>query len=234
MNDSSQLMNAENLLFFGKVNASISHELKNILAIISETSGFLRDLTDLAKQGKELKIDLLESCCESINEDVQRGFSTIKTMNQFAHSVDYPIKEIDLVELLRLIVHLTGFLSYAGKVYIENDDDGNNHDVLTSPFLLQNLIYQSLIFIFNQTGSNNKIKIQMITGEEGTCLIFNSTEKLNTNLFETPEIKKAAQALGIAVTEKVPGQEFKMLIPYASSEIKELADRLQIERSSED
>ena len=29
----------ESLGFFGKVNASISHELKNVMAIISETAG---------------------------------------------------------------------------------------------------------------------------------------------------------------------------------------------------
>ena len=43
-----EFQNNEDLTFFGKVNASISHELKNILAIISETAGLLGDLVHLA------------------------------------------------------------------------------------------------------------------------------------------------------------------------------------------
>ncbi len=111
MNDAINFINMEGLKFFGRVNASISHELKNILAIISETAGFSNDLTTLAKQGKELKLSLLENCNESIIEEIQRGFTTIKQMNSFAHSVDVPIKEIDLLETLDLTIKLSSFFS---------------------------------------------------------------------------------------------------------------------------
>ncbi|MBT4874313.1 MAG: hypothetical protein HON48_03760, partial [Desulfobacula sp.] len=104
MNNATNFISIEGLKFFGKVNASISHEIKNILAIISETAGFLNDLTDLAKQGEDLKLSLLENCTESIAEDIQRGFDTIKQMNQFAHSVDVPIKEIKIFETVELTV----------------------------------------------------------------------------------------------------------------------------------
>ncbi len=43
MNSPIEFQNNEDLVFFGKVNASISHELKNILAIISEAAGLLND-----------------------------------------------------------------------------------------------------------------------------------------------------------------------------------------------
>jgi hypothetical protein len=41
----------DSLAFFGKVNASISHELKNVMAIISETTGLLGDLSEMARGG---------------------------------------------------------------------------------------------------------------------------------------------------------------------------------------
>jgi hypothetical protein len=37
-----ELLFEEGLSFFGQINASISHELKNILATVSETSGLDR------------------------------------------------------------------------------------------------------------------------------------------------------------------------------------------------
>ena len=38
------------LQFFGKVSASIAHEIKNVLAIINENAGLLEDLTFAARK----------------------------------------------------------------------------------------------------------------------------------------------------------------------------------------
>ena len=47
------------LAFFGKVNASISHELKNIMAIISETAGLMNDLMQMAAGGDHIESEML-------------------------------------------------------------------------------------------------------------------------------------------------------------------------------
>ena len=39
------------LQFFGRVSASISHELKNVLAIINENAGLLEDFTLMGDRG---------------------------------------------------------------------------------------------------------------------------------------------------------------------------------------
>ncbi|MCF8092368.1 MAG: hypothetical protein K9K21_06490 [Desulfotignum sp.] len=151
------LVNKQGLQFFGSVNASISHELKNIFAIISETAGFLNDLTQLSKQGKEFELSLLENCSNSIAEEIERGFDTIRQMNQFAHSVDDPIKETSIADTLTLAVKLTGFLSYTKKTQI--DASGTDITVLTSPFLLQNLIYRTLCAIYKSADTKDTLKI---------------------------------------------------------------------------
>ena len=40
------------LRFYSKVSASISHEIKNSLAVINESAGYLEDVTLMAKKGK--------------------------------------------------------------------------------------------------------------------------------------------------------------------------------------
>jgi signal transduction histidine kinase len=80
----------DGLAFFGRVNASISHELKNVMAIISETAGLLGDLSDMAATGSPVPPDMLKSCTGSIMEEIQRGFTVIRQMNRFAHSIDTP------------------------------------------------------------------------------------------------------------------------------------------------
>jgi len=228
MNDAMDFINMEGLIFFGKVNASISHELKNILAIISETAGFLNDLTDLAKQGKDLKLSLLEGCSESIAEDIQRGFKTIKQMNKFAHSIDVPIKEINLFDTLELTVNLSEFLSFASKVEIENGNE-EIKPVLTCPFLLQNLIYQILIFIYESIGQDGNITIRFNSKQDGTHLIFSSQSQLASNGFPTLKIQKIMDILGIQFDLNTTRNELDVWIPYVSNKIVVLAKELQID-----
>ncbi len=42
------------LQFFGEMSASISHEIKNVLAIVNENAGLLEDLTLMADRGKPI------------------------------------------------------------------------------------------------------------------------------------------------------------------------------------
>jgi len=41
----------EGLRFFGKISASISHELKNTFAVINENAGLLEDFSVMAEKG---------------------------------------------------------------------------------------------------------------------------------------------------------------------------------------
>lgn len=232
MSESINFVNTEGLKFFGKVNASISHELKNILAIISETSGFLNDLTDLAKQGKELKLSLIENCNESIAEEIQRGFITIKQMNQFAHIVDVPIKEIDLLEILKLTIKLSGFLSFASKVKIRNSDEEIT-SVLTCPFLLQNLIYQILSCIYESIGPDGDLHIQLNSKKEGARLIFSSPTELVSENFLTQKIQKTVDILGVELNINAHPRTIDIWIPYVSDEIIILAKELKMDLYTE-
>ena len=100
MDSTIDFKNNDDLAFFGKVNASISHELKNILAIISEAAGLLNDLTDMASKGGNFEVEMIQTCSKDIVEEIQRGFATIKKMNTFSHSADDPLKRVNLVEVL--------------------------------------------------------------------------------------------------------------------------------------
>ncbi len=188
------LVNRQGLQFFGSVNASISHELKNIFAIISETAGFLNDLTQLSKQGKKLELSLLENCSNSIAEEIERGFDTIRQMNQFAHSVDDPVKATSIADTLVLAVKLTGFLSYAKKTHI--DDAAKDITVLTSPFLLQNLIYRTLCALYKSVDTKDALKITFHEKNTDTVFLkFSWNTPLAWKDFPDREISDMADAL---------------------------------------
>ena len=222
MNDTINFINMEGLKFSGRVNASISHELKNILAIISETAGLLNDLTDLAKQGNDLELSALENCNDSIIEEIQRGFTTIKQMNKFAHSVDVPIKEIDLPETLDLTVKLSGLLSFASKVQINNSDN-EIKPVLTCPFLLQNLIYQTLCFIYKSVGLDGEIQINFDSYKNKEAhLIFSNMGHVDLKGFPNKKIQKAANILDVQFGINYSPSQINIRIPYNNDKINAL------------
>ena len=49
------------LQFFGAVGAPISHEMKNVLAILNESAGLLGDFSRMAATGRRSRISLASS-----------------------------------------------------------------------------------------------------------------------------------------------------------------------------
>jgi signal transduction histidine kinase len=160
MNKPVNIQDNADLVFFGKVNASISHELKNILAVISEASGLLSDLVELAEKGKSVQMEMFKTCSQDIEEEIRRGFETVKTMNAFSHSVDKSITRVPLIELINLTVSISQYLSYASKVKIRVMDH-TDPVISTSPFRLQHLIYNALDYAFKIAGPDGEIQISV-------------------------------------------------------------------------
>lgn len=213
MNSTGQSQTYRDLMFFGKVNASISHELKNILAIISETAGLMTDLLALAAKGKKVESETLLSCGRDIVEEIQRGFSTIKQMNVFSHSVDEMVREIDLHEMLELVAGITGFLSYTGKVSLEMASDGGCL-VVTSPFRLQQVIYEMLIAIFRSIGPRGKIKIKAEPVDDNHVQItFSGIDPKMEETLPLENFDQIARSVNARLHADNDGQTFNLEIP---------------------
>ena len=213
MNSTVDFKNNDDLAFFGKVNASISHELKNILAIISEAAGLLQDLTDIAAKGQKIELEMLKTCSQDIVEEIQRGFATIKRMNTFSHSVDDPVKKVNLGDVVDLMIGLAKFLSFAGKVRFEPLPEAAAV-VLTCPFRLQNLIYQALVFAFESAGPDGQIRVAIHPQPNGSAHItFSGFGSNNARSFASDQTKKIAASIGVDIREAVDLQSFDLIVP---------------------
>ena len=199
MNSTIDFKNNDDLAFFGKVNASISHELKNILAIISEAAGLLHDLTDMVTRGEKIEIEMLKTCSQDIVEEIERGFTTIKQMNMFSHSVDTPLKSVNIIEALDLIINLAGFLSFASKVRFDPAPEEASI-VSTCPFRLQNLVYQTLVFAFKSVGASGEIQVSVHRETNSSARIAFSGLGTQCDLpFPTEETKNIAKSIGAEI-----------------------------------
>jgi C4-dicarboxylate-specific signal transduction histidine kinase len=140
MTDRSDIIGQAGLQFFGRMSASISHELKNALAIINENSGLLSDYIHMAGKGMALEPERFEKIARRIDAQTQRADAIIKNLNQFAHSVDVPSKSLDLNEILNLLVALHNRPAAMRQVALEPRPAESAVMVTTNPFLLLNIL----------------------------------------------------------------------------------------------
>jgi signal transduction histidine kinase len=139
-----EISETSGLQFFGKVTASISHEIKNILAIIKENAGLLEDLTLLAEKGRPLEIERVRVVAGKIKDQVMRGDGIIGNMNHFAHSVDRTIEQVELGEVIALVIELARRLAFMKGINLELKNSPARIMITTNPFLLENLIWTCL------------------------------------------------------------------------------------------
>ncbi len=199
MDNAKDWFGYDSLAFFGKVNASISHELKNVMAIISETAGLLGDLSEMARGGTSVDPDMLTSSTDSIVEEIQRGFTTIRQMNRFAHSVDTPVLSVDLMDILDLVRNLSGYLAFAGKTHLVTGE-GAAPMALTCPFILQAIIYQAVVQTFRNSGPAAELDISVQSKNESIWrILIDGFSLKDDEEFPDDRVMRMADSIGVSI-----------------------------------
>jgi C4-dicarboxylate-specific signal transduction histidine kinase len=160
------------LQFFGKMTASISHEIKNVLAIINENAGLLEDLVLMLDQGAEIEPQRLKNMSRTVMKQVSRADAILKNMNRLAHSVDESIKTIDLNEILELVVSLSHRFAAMRDVSVDPKLGESPMMVRTSPFLLMNLLWLCLDFAMDTAGDDKVVELVTQKTEAGILVFF--------------------------------------------------------------
>jgi C4-dicarboxylate-specific signal transduction histidine kinase len=166
------------LQFFGKMSASISHEMKNVMAIINENAGLLDDLTVMAEKGMPIDPQRLRTQASRIMKQIRRGDDIIKGMNRFAHSVDEPLRQADLNDTLGLMCILSGRFAFMRGVTLELEPPSTQVPVITSPFFLQNLLWLCLDFAMGSAGAGKTVVLRAEKIEKGARIQFSKLQDL--------------------------------------------------------
>lgn len=93
--------------FFGALSAAMTHDMKNILAIINENAGLLNDLA-VTSQNKVIPMDPLKAAMisEKIGKQVTRANNMMNRFNRFSHSMDHAKEFVDMEEMVMLVADL--------------------------------------------------------------------------------------------------------------------------------
>lgn len=153
------------LRFFGKVSASISHEIKNTLAVINENAGLMEDLTLMAEKGMELDPVRVRGLAEKILAQVRRSDGIVKNLNRFAHSIDETGKTVDVEETATFTALLAARLGSVRGVTFKTVSPEKPTRILTSPFFLEALIFRCLEIAMTAPDADKTIYLKPETTE---------------------------------------------------------------------
>ena len=178
MSSNGVIIGEAGLQFFGKMSASISHEIKNVLAIINESAGLLGDYTLMAEKGIPLDPERLQSLSVKIRDQVLKADGIIKNMNRLSHSIDESTRRIDVGETVKFVTDLSKRVGFIRGVTLMPHPTPAPMMITTNPFLLENLLWQCLNIAMDAAGSEKTITLRGKESEIGVQISLTGLERL--------------------------------------------------------
>lgn len=158
------------LLFFGEVSASISHDIKNVFAIINEDAGLLEDLALMVEKGMPLDPKKIVRIASKIQNQIKRGDLIVKNMNMFAHSIDESVKKIDVGQTIKLVFELLK-RKLAAKAVTAEFLDGDSVLINTDPFMFEMAMARIITNAMDSAGKDGHISVETVGDGNGASVL---------------------------------------------------------------
>lgn len=203
------------LHFFGQMSATLSHDIKNVLAVINENAGLLEDLCLMAAKGRPIDPSRLKRLAGDIQEQVRRGDRIVTGMNRLAHSPDEASAEVDLAEVLELLTALAVRLTAARGVQVQVNRPAAVR-ITTSPFRLLNLLWLCLDGAMAAAGPGRRIELAAEASADGARIRFCGLEGLEGGSAALPSAgpqEALCRALEAQRTLDPGSKEMALLLP---------------------
>jgi len=133
--------------FIGKVTASATHEIRNVLAIVKESAGLISDLVHASGTGSTAPhADRLLKAAGRIDAQVARGADIVTHLNRFAHSMDEDVGRVDLDEEVHQVAFLSQRLARAKSQTVQAAHRAEPVWLTESPLHVQMALYATVAF----------------------------------------------------------------------------------------
>jgi len=153
-------MHQNEIALWGKITAGITHEMKNVLAIINESSGLIGDIMKAGKKGPIKYQDRLLLALEKISRQINRGVEISNSLNKFAHSTDDALASVDINEVLSQAIFLLKRFAGQKQVELVMVKSEGEINLYTNPFRLILTLTGIIYPILEKTGDLEKISLK--------------------------------------------------------------------------
>lgn len=156
--------NEKELEFFGKITAGITHEMKNVLAIIKESAGLMEDIMSLSAEASIPHQDKIQNSLTKIKTQVRRGVELTNRLNRFAHSSDETPAKIDLHETAEQLIALSQRFARLKNVVLKTGSPEKSDQpmpLVTHPIQLQMALFLCIQCCLDVMPSGGEITISL-------------------------------------------------------------------------
>jgi C4-dicarboxylate-specific signal transduction histidine kinase len=216
MNPMCDLACETGLQYFGKMTATLSHELKNALAIINENAGLLEDYNLMAQQGTPIDPQKLDVVAKRMGEQVARADRLLKGLNRFAHSVDALEAEVDVQGVIEMMTFLSHRLACAKGVTVTVQELTEPLKVRTTPFFLKNLLWLCLESAMEQMEGKEDVSIAAQRVNREAHIIFSGCSAMDFEkgtVLTNPRVKALLALLGAEMALDDNQQKMTITLP---------------------
>ncbi len=159
------------LAFFGRISASVSHDIKNCLAVINENAGLLEDIAHLASAERPLDPGRVVATASRVKEQVRKADFIVKNMNTFAHSADKPAMTFDLCESVTLLLDLSARLAARKGAKISVTLPSKPLMISASPFRVMQALFGCIEMALAQAGEEARLTVSAASTPSGAQLL---------------------------------------------------------------
>ncbi len=156
---------------FGRITAGFTHEIKNVLAIVKESSGLMEDLLAMSRDVPFPHRDRFLRALTTIKDQVRRGVDLSTRLNSFAHSPDVPVASVDMHAVIDRMAVLSG--RFAGMKRVELKVQASPEPVILtiSAVQLELALFKGMECCWNHLAGGGEVVIAADLREDGATVV---------------------------------------------------------------
>jgi C4-dicarboxylate-specific signal transduction histidine kinase len=162
MSEQADRLRREELAFFGRVGAGVTHDMRNVLSIVGEYAGLLEDLAAAASRKKPVDVERLEKVSGSIARQVKKGTETMERFSRFAHAADEETASFDLAGLVENTAALAQRQAAQAGCRLQVELPEKPVPVSSNPFSVQRAVYGAVDLILGRPEKDEEVTLQVV------------------------------------------------------------------------
>lgn len=153
-------METQKALFMGRITAGVTHEIKNVLAIIKESAGLIEDLLSLWQKDSQIQTEKLSKTLTKIIDQVDRGVELSTKLNEFAHTPDQEVADVNLNSAVEKVVSLSQRFARLKRIRLEASKKNSQRSISTDPLCFLMLMFSGIELLMDIVGQNGVISVE--------------------------------------------------------------------------
>ena len=211
-------MEQKEIAMIGRISAAMTHEMRNVLAIIRESSGLMQDILALSEESAFPHRDKFANALGKIEKHVRRGDELVTQFNAFAHSMDEPQDWVEVNEVTDQVAILMQRFARSKQVTLSAEPRAGAPSVYTNPIRLMLALAACVEHLVDQGEPGDAIVIRPDKEKEKAVievLVKKATGKAGRAPSDLADVREVLKALDGDVESVAGGDQVgvRFLLP---------------------